>query len=62
MWYSLTVVWMLLPQVFMFYFPALTPVKDTVKDTTDVEKAVEVDKLSDGGPNYSRHYTGHLKM
>ena len=68
MWYSLTVVWMLLPQVFMFYFPALTPVKnkgkDTAddKDTADVEKAVKVDKLSDGGPNYSRHYTGHLKM
>jgi hypothetical protein len=58
---------MLLPQVFMFYFPALTPVKDTVKDTADVENASAKPavKVSDGGPvnpAYSRHYTGHLKM
>jgi hypothetical protein len=67
MWYALTIVWLLLPQVFMFYFPALTPANTVkaVKVVADVEngnkavpKAVPVTNTN----AYSRHSTGHLKM
>tara|TARA_B110001450_G_scaffold211845_1_gene203598 strand:+ start:1638 stop:2891 length:1254 start_codon:yes stop_codon:yes gene_type:complete len=71
MWYALTVVWMLLPQVFMFYFPALTPANTAILKT-DVEEqqpeqqplvgAGTADKADEQGPGYYRHYTGHLKM
>jgi hypothetical protein len=71
MWYALTVVWMLLPQVFMFYFPALTPANTAILNT-DVEEqqpeqqplvgAGTADNADKQGPGYYRHYTGHLKM
>jgi len=63
MWYALTVVWMLLPQVFMFYFPALTPAETAkAKTDKDVEDPVPPVTTVPVTNNYSRHYTGHLKM
>jgi|TARA_B110000208_G_C11778308_1_gene432892 hypothetical protein len=67
MWYSMTVVWMLLPQVFMYYFPLLRigPVVATAVDTgvdSSSTAKKDVENNSGGSSNYSRHYTGQLKL
>ena len=70
MWYALTIVWLILPQVFMFYFPALTPantvkavkvVADVENGNKDVPKDVPVTAVPVTNA-YSRRMTGHLKM
>jgi len=66
LWYALTVAFILLPNVFMFYFPAIVPA--STKTSGDIEMSkpdpvgaavVDPDVVSLA---YSRRYTGHLKM
>lgn len=59
MWYALTISWMLLPQVFMFYFPTIVPA--STKERSATQSVNTTKKDIEGGSN--KYYdVGHLKM
>jgi hypothetical protein len=63
MWYALTISWMLLPQVFMFYFPTIVPAstRSATQSVNTTTKDIE-DGSNDGSKSNKYYDVGHLKM